>query len=80
MKPVWRRIMGPSLSVILFAVALWLLHSELRNYHLRDILNALESIPAGRLAAAFGLTVLSYAVMAGYDLLALHYIRQALPF
>jgi phosphatidylglycerol lysyltransferase len=72
--------MGPSLSVILFAAALWLLHSELRNYHLRDILNALESIPAGRLGAAVGLTVLSYAVMAGYDVLALHYIRQPLPF
>jgi len=80
MPPVWRRIMGPSLSVILFAAALWLLHSELRNYHLRDILNALESIPAGRLGAAVGLTVLSYAVMAGYDVLALHYIRQPLPF
>ncbi len=80
MPPFWRRIMGPSLSVILFAAALWLLHSELRNYHLRDILNAFESIPAGRLAAAVGLTVLSYAVMAGYDVLALHYIRQPLPF
>jgi phosphatidylglycerol lysyltransferase len=80
MKSAWRRILGPSLSFILFAAALWLLHNELRNYHLWDILAALESIPAGRLGAVAGLTILSYAVMTGYDVLAMRYIQYPLSY
>ena len=80
MKPLWRRILGPGFSIVLFTAAVWLLHSELRNYHLRDILNALASVPAGRLGAAAGLTILSYTVMTGYDALALRYIRYQLSY
>jgi len=80
MKPLWRRILGPALSIVLFTAAVWLLHSELRNYHLRDILNALQSLTAERLAAAVGLTILSYTVMTGYDVLALRYIRHPLAY
>ena len=80
MKPLWRRILAPALSIVLFTAAIWLLHSELRNYHLRDILNALQSVPAGRLAAAVGLTILSFTVMTGYDVLALRYIRHPLAY
>ena len=35
-----RKILGTGLSLILFAAAVWLLRSELRAYHLRDILHA----------------------------------------
>lgn len=80
MKPVWRRILGSGLSVILFTAAVWLLYGELKTYHLRDILNAFKSIPSGHLAAAVGLTMLSYAVMTGYDALALRYIRHELTY
>ncbi len=41
-----RKILGPGLSLILFAAAVWLLHGELKAYHLGDILKAIESIPA----------------------------------
>jgi phosphatidylglycerol lysyltransferase len=80
MKPVWRRILGPSLSVILFTTAVWLLYGELKTYHLRDILNAFKSIPSGHLGAAVWLTMLSYTVMTGYDALALRYIRHPLAY
>ena len=80
MKPVWRRILGPGLSVILFTAAVLLLYSELKTYHLKDILNAFQSIPAGGLGAAAALTILSYTVMTGYDALALRYIRQQLAY
>ncbi|MFT5731182.1 MAG: phosphatidylglycerol lysyltransferase [Desulforhopalus sp.] len=75
-----RKIVGPGLSLILFAAAVWLLHNELRAYHLEDILPAFSSIPAAHLLAAAGLTVLSYAVMTGYDILAMRYIQYPLSY
>ena len=75
-----RKILGPGLSLILFAVAVWLLHNELKAYHLRDILNALNAIPGAHLWAAAGLTILSYTVMTGYDVLAMHYIQYRLSY
>ena len=75
-----RKILGPGFSLILFAAAAWLLHNELRAYHLRDILHAFDAIPGTHLWAALGLTILSYAVMTGYDLLAMRYIQYLLPF
>ncbi|MFZ0240851.1 MAG: bifunctional lysylphosphatidylglycerol flippase/synthetase MprF [Desulfobacterales bacterium] len=75
-----RKITGPGLSLILFAAAIWLLHHELKTYHLKDILHAFESIPGPYRWAAAGLTLLSYAVMTGYDVLAMRYIRHPLPY
>jgi len=80
MKYLLRKILGPGLSVILFTAAVWLLHGELKTYHLVDILKAIESIPAGRMWMAIGLTILSYAIMTGYDALALSYIRHRLAY
>jgi phosphatidylglycerol lysyltransferase len=80
MKPVWRKILGPGLSLFLFAAAAWLLHSELRTYHLRDILQALAAIPGANLWLAIGLTIVSYAVMTGYDILAMRYIKYPLSY
>ena len=75
-----RKTAGPVLSLILFAAAVWLLQAELRTYHLRDILHALHAIPGGHLWAAVGLTLLSYTVMTGYDILAIHYIQAPLSY
>ena len=75
-----RKILGPGLSLILFAAAVWLLHNELRTYHLRDILPAFHAIPGAHLWAAAGLTILSYAVMTGYDILAMRYIQYPLSY
>jgi len=75
-----RKIVGPVLSLILFAVAVWLLHRELSTYHLADILQAFAAIPGAHLWAAVGLTILSYVVMTGYDLLAIRYIQYPLPY
>ena len=80
MKSVLRKILGPSLSLLLFAAAAWLLHNELRTYHLRDILQALSAIPGAHLWLAVGLTILSYSVMTGYDILAMRYIKYPLSY
>lgn len=73
-----RKILGPGLSLIFFTAAVWLLHNELRTYHLKNILQALQSISGAHLWAAAGLTILSYVLMTGYDLLAMRYIRYPL--
>ena len=80
MRQHLQRLAGPILSVVLFAAAIWILHRELRSYHLKDILHALGAISSGRLWAAAGLTGLSYAVMTGYDALAMRYIRHPLAY
>ena len=46
------KILGPGLSLILFAAAVWLLHNELRTYNLKDILHAFDAIPVSHLWAA----------------------------
>jgi phosphatidylglycerol lysyltransferase len=80
MKSKLRKIVGPGLSLILFGVAVWLLHRELKAYRFEDILNALEAIPGIHLWAAAGLTIVSYTLMTGYDLLAMRYIRYPLSY
>ncbi|AMV71209.1 bifunctional lysylphosphatidylglycerol flippase/synthetase MprF [Desulfuromonas carbonis] len=69
----------PLLALILFAVALWVLHDVLRQIHYQHVLVQLRAIPGRRIFAALGLTVLSYLVMTGYDRLALRYVRHPLP-
>lgn len=66
-----RKISCPGRSLILFAVAVWLLHNELRTYHLRDILYAFDTILGAHLWADAEMTIFSYNVMTGYDILAI---------
>jgi phosphatidylglycerol lysyltransferase len=80
MKSLLRKISGPGLSVLLFTAAIWLLHGELKTYHLADILKAIESIPAGRMWLAIALTIVSYVIMTGYDVLAMRYIQHPLSY
>lgn len=68
----------PLIALVLFVAALWVLHDALRQAHYHHILAQLKAIPASNILAALGLTVLSYLVMAGYDRLAISYIRHPL--
>ena len=80
MKKILHRFLGPLISVVLFTVAVWLLHSELKTHHLSDIVHTLEAIPGGRLMTALVLSILGYLVMTSYDVLALHYVGQPLSY
>ena len=71
-------IAGPLLGVGVLALALKALHEELRAYHYRDIVRQLESLPPERLGLAVGFVALSYAVLTGYDGIALRYVGKAL--
>jgi phosphatidylglycerol lysyltransferase len=68
------------LGLLLFAGALWVLYHELRDYSLHDILRTLHDLAGPRLFAALALTLLSYLIMTGYDILALRYIHHPLKY
>jgi phosphatidylglycerol lysyltransferase len=69
---------GPFLGVGLFALAAIVLYRQLQAYRLHDILAWVHGMPASQIWTAVLLTICSYLVMTGYDLLALRYIRHPL--
>jgi phosphatidylglycerol lysyltransferase len=74
-----RRIVGTALSLLLFAGAVYVLHSELREHSLREILGQLRSFPPIRLILSLAATVLSYLALAGYDAVSLAALGYRLP-
>jgi phosphatidylglycerol lysyltransferase len=72
--------LGPYFGVLLFAIALMIVHHELKTYHVHDILEGIGNIPPHRFSGAVVLTLLSYIIMTGYDALALHYIEHPLSY
>lgn len=70
--------LGLWLGGILFAISLWVLHHELKEYHYQDIILSLKSIPSARLFFAILLTITSYFILTLYDVLAFRYIQNPL--
>ncbi|MGD8440866.1 MAG: bifunctional lysylphosphatidylglycerol flippase/synthetase MprF, partial [Holophagae bacterium] len=68
------RSLAPLLSLAVFAAALWVLHREFADLKLHDVVRQLEALPGAALAAAVGLTALSYLVLTAYDSLSLEYL------
>ncbi|MCA9124628.1 MAG: bifunctional lysylphosphatidylglycerol flippase/synthetase MprF [Planctomycetaceae bacterium] len=76
MKKPLATLAGPVFVLVVFLGSLWLLHNELRHYHLQDFLKALAAIPTRTFWLAIGLTVFNYVVLVGYDWLAIRYIHH----
>ncbi|MBL28293.1 MAG: hypothetical protein CMM50_12185 [Rhodospirillaceae bacterium] len=62
-----------------FTIAVILLGRNLRQYSVADIAQSVAAIPAETLLLGVGLTVASYTVLAGFDLLAVRYAGARLP-
>ncbi|HET8705688.1 MAG TPA: lysylphosphatidylglycerol synthase domain-containing protein, partial [Pseudomonadales bacterium] len=75
---VWLKRLMPLWGFLLFGIALWLLHRELADYHIDDISDALFSINSSTVIRTLILTVLGYAVLAYYDVLALRTMKKNL--
>ena len=71
---------GPILGLVLFALALGILHRELGEYHYGDVLYHLGAIPKRQIAFALGLTGLGYLSLTGYDTLAFRWIGSPLRY
>jgi len=74
------RSIGPLLSILLFAAALWILNRELAAYHYQDIMRCAREISGYSIAIALLLTVMSYLATTGLDALSLRYIRHPLAY
>jgi len=78
-QPLLKRL-GPLLGLLLFAVALWTVHRQLAEYRYQDITRALSEISSDRLILSLILTAASYLLLAGYDILAFHYLERPLEY
>ena len=76
----WLHRLTPLFGIVVLAIVLWLLDREFGSFRLADVEAYLRSLPPWRIAVALGLTVLNYVVLTGYDVLALRYVRQTLPY
>jgi uncharacterized membrane protein YbhN (UPF0104 family) len=78
-KPHFIRL-GPILVLLLLGVAFWVLQHQLQAFRYHDIVRSLGVIPGWRLCLAAILTILSYLLLTGYDVLALYYLRHPLRY
>ena len=75
-----RRLIGMALSVLLFAGAVYVLHTELRDHPVHEIVAELRRFPPLRLLLALLATVLGFLALAGYDAVSLAALGRRLPF
>jgi phosphatidylglycerol lysyltransferase len=73
-------VLSVAVSLLLFAGAVYVLHTELRNHPLHEILSELRSFSPLRLLLALGATALGYLALAGYDAVSLAALGRHLPF
>ena len=76
----WPPWLAPALSVLVFAVVVWVLHHVLGAYHLHDVVRSIKSIPRRAIAAAVVLTAGSYLALTLYDWLAIRYVQQQVSY
>jgi phosphatidylglycerol lysyltransferase len=73
----YRRWLAPLLGLALLGVAAWVLHRELAGLRYDDIAAATDQVAPRSWALAGLLTAVNFAVMTGYDALALAYIGRS---
>jgi len=70
---------GPVLALLVFSVMAWLLHQELEQIHVHDIIAHLQAIPGDTLGLGVLLTGGSYFALCLYDFMALRYLHKKVP-
>jgi len=75
-----RAAIAPVFVLVVLFAALWLLRQQLHDYHLRDFLDGLRSIPTRDLVWAVVLTIINYGILISYDALGLWYVRHPMSF
>ncbi len=76
---LWRWV-GPLTALVVFAAVGLVLHRHFAHLHVRNIFAHLHAIPRRQILAALGFTALSYWLLTTYELLALRYLRRAIPY
>jgi phosphatidylglycerol lysyltransferase len=76
---LWRWV-GPLTALVVFAAVGLILHHQLAHLHVRSIFAHLHAIPRRQILAALGFSALSYWLLTTYEVLALRYLRRAIPY
>lgn len=80
MKSSFRKIAGPLLALVLFVLAVTLLHRLLSQYHFNEIRTAFHRISVNRILLSLCCTAVSYFFLTLYDRLALMHIGSSLSY
>jgi phosphatidylglycerol lysyltransferase len=78
-RTLWRWL-GPLAALLVFTLVVWVLHHQLAHLHVKRVLAHLHAIPSRQVLEALGFTALSYWLLTTYELLALRYLRRAIPY
>src|SRR5680860_1327894 len=70
----------PLIGLVLFFLALVAIRDELKVHSYSDIIAVVRSIGGTSVAAALGLTLLSFVILSGYDFLAVRSVGSKLPY
>ncbi len=76
----WINRLTPIIGIVLFSVAVMIVHHELEIYHWHEISGAITALPWPTLLGAAALTLLGYTTLTYYDWLALEYAGAKLPY
>ncbi len=79
-SPRVRTVGAALLMLVVVVVAIGALRQILSGLSWADIRGELARIPPGRIALSVGLTVASYIVLTGYDVVSLRIIRRPVPY
>ena len=74
------QVLLPMISVIIFGLAAFAVYHLVDEISVSGLIDALSRLSPSQWILALILSAASYLVMAGYDLVALHYIGRDLPF
>lgn len=72
--------LAPAVALGVFAFVINVIHRELAQLHLRDVLVHLTAIPTATLLLAAALTAVSYWLLSFYDRLALRYVDKSVSY
>ena len=75
----WRWV-GPLAALLVFGVVALILHHQLKQLHIKSVFAHLHAIPRRQIVAALMFTALSYWLLTTYEVLALRYLRRAIPY
>ena len=74
------QLIGPVIAIALFSLALRVLYHELAKFHYHEVVDKFSSLPLDNVLTAGFFTLASYLVLTMYDVLAMRYVGQRLPY
>lgn len=73
------QVISATVGFVLFGLAIWTISQKFKQYPPSEVIQSLNRIPDRYLILALALVIINYIIVAGYDLLAMRYIRRSLP-